>query len=514
MKNNALLEIGLEELPPSEIQSIVRQISDKIPALLKSRRLMYSDYEVFFASRRIGLLVYELSDKQEDTIEEKRGPAENIAYKNGDPTKALKGFMKGNNATLQDIITKEVNGNRYVFLKRKIEGKSTEMVLPGIFEEVIYELEFKRPMRWGNGNYKFVRPVRWIVAMYGEKTLDLEIFGKKASNSTFGHRFFYDEIEITPNNYFEQLRNSFVIAKPSERRKRVVDELNRIEEENNLKIPRDSQLIDETIAITEYPSAIIGVFLEKFLELPEEIIIVTIKHHLRTFPAYNNGKIGNTFAAFQDGPEDPEGNVRAGYEKVINARLEDAHFYFVKDLSEPLESYVNSLKEMIFQAGLGTYYEKTQRIKALSEIIFKDLKNDSDDEELRISIVRTALLSRADLGTMVVYEFPDLQGVIGRIYAEKSGENCEVSVGIQEFYEPARENFETITGAITGVADRVDTVVGNFALGNIPTGSKDPYALRRKINHIFSTVTNMGWDIDLKKLLKKSSDLLQRSYQD
>ncbi len=514
MKNNALLEIGVEELPPSEIHSVVKQIGDKIPALLKDRRLKYDDYEVFFASRRIGVLIYELSDRQEDTIEEKRGPAENIAYKNDEPTKALKGFMKGNNATLQDIEIKEVNGNRYVFLKRKMKGKSTEMVLPEIFKKVISELEFKRPMRWGNGNYKFVRPVRWIVAMHGEKTLDLEIFGKKASNITFGHRFFYDEVEVTPNNYFEQLRNSLVIASPTERRKRVIDELNRIEEENNLRIPRDSQLIDETIAITEYPRAITGKFLEKFLELPEEIIIVTIKHHLRTFPAYNNSKIGNAFVAFQDGPEDQEGNIRTGYEKVINARLEDAHFYFVKDLSKPLKSYVDSLKEMLFQAGLGTYYEKTQRIKTLSELIYKDLDNNSDDAELSNSVKRTALLSRADLGTMVVYEFPELQGIIGRIYAEKSGENYDVSMGIQEFYEPASENFETITGAITGVADRVDTIVGNFALGNIPTGSKDPYALRRKINHIFRTVTNMGWDIDLKKLLKKSSELLQRTYED
>ncbi|MFO7882777.1 MAG: glycine--tRNA ligase subunit beta [Kosmotogaceae bacterium] len=514
MKNNALLEIGVEELPPSEIKSIVNQFKHKLPGLLENKRLKYGDFEVFYASRRLGVLICNLADKQEDAVEEKRGPAENIAYKNGEPTKALKGFIKGNNANLKDIETKEVKGSRYIFLKRKIEGKSSETILPEIFKEIVTNLEFRRPMRWGNGDYKFVRPVRWVVALYGENIIDLKLFGKKAGNISFGHRFFYDEVEVTPDNYFEKLKKSLVISRPSERRERVISELNRIENESQLRIPRDTQLIDETIAITEYPRAVTGEFLDKFLELPEEIIIVTIKHHLRTFPAYKKNKIGKTFVAFQDGPEDPEGNVSSGYEKVINARLEDAHFYYEKDLSKPLEYYIESLKEMVFQAGLGTYYEKTQRIMKISDLIFQEFQSNSTDEELRKNIERTALLSRADLSTMVVYEFPELQGIIGRIYANASGESYEVSMGIQEFYEPSNENFETITGAVTGVADRVDSIVGNFALGNIPTGSKDPYALRRKMGHLFKTVTNMGWDLDLKKLFKKCSELLERSYED
>ncbi|MGC9384117.1 MAG: glycine--tRNA ligase subunit beta [Kosmotogaceae bacterium] len=514
MKCNAILEVGVQELPASEIQSIVKQINDRLPELLKRERLIYSEFEVFYASRRLGVMIYDLSSKQEDTIEEKKGPAEKIAYKDGKPTKALKGFMKGNNATLDDIVIKEENGGRYVFLRRNIEGKISENILPEIFKEVITKLEFKRPMRWGNGDYKFVRPVRWVVAMYGDKILDLTLFGKKAGSTSRGHRFFYDEVEVNPDNYFEKLMEALVIVKPSERKERVVNELNRIEKENQLNIPRDSCLIDETTAITEYPQAVTGEFFSKFLELPQEIIIVTIKHHLRTFPAYRKNKIDKTFVAFQDGPEDPEGNVREGYEKVINARLEDAHFYFEKDLSKPLEDHVDSLNEMVFQAGLGTYYEKMQRTKELSDLIYKELQNNSPDEDLRKDIERTALLSRADLGTMVVYEFPELQGIMGRIYAQASGENYEVSMGIQEFYEPSKGNFETVTGAITGVADRIDTLVGNFALGNIPTGSRDPYGLRRKINYMFKTVTNMGWDIDLKMLFQKASNLIERAYDD
>lgn len=514
MKNNALLEIGVEELPPSEIQFIVKQINDRLPELLGNKRLGYKKFEVFFASRRLGVMIFDLSSKQTDTIEEKKGPAEKIAYKNGEPTKALIGFMKGNNATDEDIEIKEVNGGRYIFLKRKIEGKTSEIILPEIFKDIITKLEFKRPMRWGDGNYKFVRPVRWLVAMYGDKVLDLTIFGNKAGKTSRGHRFFYDVIDVTPKNYFEQLRKSLVIVRPSERKERVKSELDRIAEEKQFKIDRDQNLIDETVAMTEYPRAVTGEFLDKFLKLPQEIIIVTIKHHLRTFPAYKNNKISKTFVAFQDGPEDPESNVREGYQKVINARLEDAHFYYEKDLSKPLEYYVNSLKDMVFQAGLGTYYEKTLRTKQLSDLIYQELKSSSTDKDLRKNIERTAILSRADLGTMVVYEFPELQGIIGRIYAQESGENYEVSMGIQEFYEPVKENFETVTGAITGVADRIDTVVGNFAIGNIPTGSKDPYALRRKLNYIFKTVTNMGWDINLKNLLIKSANLLDRSYEE
>ncbi|RLL91966.1 glycyl-tRNA synthetase subunit beta [Mesotoga sp. HF07.pep.5.2.highcov] len=433
-------------------------------------------------------------------MEQRKGPSEKIAYKDGVPTKALLGFLRGSNAKLEDVIVKD----SYVYIEREITGETAEALLPQIFSDSLKSMDFKKPMRWGDGIYRFVRPVRWIVAMLDSKTLEMELFGKKSSNKSRGHRFFFDEVEVSPYNYFEKLSEALVIARESDREERVLSEIRRIESNLQSKIPVDKELVAEVVSLTEYPSAVLGRFLEKYLELPPEVIIVTIKHHQRTFPVDKDGKLTNNFVAFQDGPDDPMGNIRQGYEEVINARLEDAFFYFIKDKEKPFEAYVNALEGILFQRGLGSLKDKTDRTVKLSTEISRMLGANNDE---LLEVQRTALLAKADQTTRVVQEFPELQGIMGRIYALYSKESHDVAMGIEEHYLDGSIPT-TLTGAVVGVADRLDTLVGNFMIGNIPSASKDPYALRRKASFIFRTMHHLGWKISLDSLISKAMENL------
>jgi glycyl-tRNA synthetase beta chain len=340
--------------------------------------------------------------------------------------------------------------------------------------------------------------------MLDSKTLEMELFGKKSSNKSRGHRFFFDEVEVSPYNYFEKLSEALVIARESDREERVLSEIRRIESNLQSKIPVDKELVAEVVSLTEYPSAVLGRFLEKYLELPPEVIIVTIKHHQRTFPVDKDGKLTNNFVAFQDGPDDPMGNIRQGYEEVINARLEDAFFYFIKDKEKPFEAYVNALEGILFQRGLGSLKDKTDRTVKLSTEISRMLGANNDE---LLEVQRTALLAKADQTTRVVQEFPELQGIMGRIYALDSKESHDVAMGIEEHYLDGSIPT-TLTGAVVGVADRLDTLVGNFMIGNIPSASKDPYALRRKASFIFRTMHHLGWKISLDSLISKAMENL------
>ena len=509
MNHIALLEVGVEELPSTEIKNLMKQLNEKLEILLKNHKLKHGKLKVFVGSRRFGVLIEGLPEKQEDFSEEKRGPAEKISFIDGNPTKALEGFLRANNATVEDIEIRELKGIPYVFIKRTVPGISTKELLPLIFKDLISSLKFRKPMRWGIDNFVFVRPVKWIVALLDDQVLNFEAFGKKASNCSRGHRFFFDEVKVEAGTYFEKLKDALVISDVDERRTRVLSELERIESELNAKIPVDEELLEEVVSLTEYPTAVVGEFLEKYLELPPEVIIVTIKHHQRTFPVYHSSKLSKKFVAFQDGPGDPKGNVRRGYEEVINARLEDAHFYYYKDLSNPLDTYVVALKEIMFQRNLGSMYDKTMRVKELSRMISEGLLSKPEEEAL---ILRTAELSKADLATRLVYEFPELQGIIGKIYAQKSGEAEEVALGIEEHYEDDALKLQTLPGAVVGVADRVDTIVGNFYLGNIPTGSKDPYGIRKKFQSIFNIFCSFGWYADLKDFYKRSAEIYGFEY--
>ncbi len=497
--NEFLFELGVEELPTTEIDGLVSQLNEKVESLLENEGIKYEQIDIFAAPRRFGFVIKGLPEGTPDKTIEKKGPAANVAFdENNQPTKALLGFLKSNNSTLEEV---KIIDN-YVYITKVQRGLSIEEFLRNNVPQLITSLRFRKPMRWGDGKYEFVRIPHHVLAIINGKVIDMEIFGIKACNKTVGHRFVMDEyFEVASvQDYFEKLKEYYVIPKLEERIEFIKKQLEEFEFQGYV-VDKDEDLIREVAILTEYPKLITGQFNDRFLSLPEELIRTTIKHHQRSFTVHKEGKITNLFVAFIDMPNDEFGNAKKGYERVINARLEDARYYYEKDVHVKLEQFNEKLKEIVFQKELGTLYDKVLRIEQLSGKIVQIL----DLDKLSDKILRTARLCKADIGSHVVYEFPELQGVMGRIYALKDGEDKDVAYGIQEHYTAVPE---TIEGAVVGIADRMDTIVGNFVIGNIPSGSKDPYGLRSKVDDIFAILEKFEWDLDLKLLLEEACKLL------
>lgn len=499
--NEFFFEIGVEELPTTEVKGIIQQLNEKVSESLKTEGLEYKEVKVFVAPRRFGFVISGLSDSAPDKTVEKKGPAVNAAYdKDGQPTKALLGFLKSNEAALEDV---KIVDN-YVYITKVQKGVSAREALKKMVPSIIYSLRFRKPMKWGKGEFEFVRIPHHVISLYNGEVLDLEIFGLKADAKTVGHRFVMDEYFSVSSyeDYMSKLNKYFVIPELDKRREFIHQQISEFEKQG-YEVEKDEELVEEVAILTEYPKLIHGKFLEKYLALPEELVKTTIKHHQRSFTVRKNGKMTNDFVAFIDMPKDEYGNARRGYERVINARLEDARYYYEKDIRVRFESFNERLKEIVFQKELGTLYDKVLRIEELSKQIIEilDLKAKSD------TILTTARLCKADIGSHVVYEFPELQGTMGRIYALKDGYPKDVAIGIEEHYA---SDPTTIEGAVVGIADRVDTVVGNFIIGNIPSGSKDPYGLRSKVDDIYSIIEKFEWDIDLKVVIEKACRLLKK----
>ncbi|ABS60903.1 glycine--tRNA ligase subunit beta [Fervidobacterium nodosum] len=497
--NEFLFELGIEELPTTEINGLIQQLSDKIQNTLSVEGINYEKFQIFVAPRRFGFVIEGLPDNTPEKVIEKKGPAANIAFdENNQPTKALLGFLKSNNSTLEEV---KIIDN-YVYITKTQKGLPIEEFLKTTVPSIITSIKFRKPMKWADGKYEFVRIPHHVLALLNGKIVEMEIFEIKSSNKTVGHRFVMDEyFEVNSvQDYFDKLSKYYVIPKLEDRIKFIKSQLEEFEK-NGYTIDKDEELIQEVAILTEYPKLISGTFLEKYLTLPEELIKTTIKHHQRSFTVHSGNKITNTFVAFIDMPMDELGNAKKGYERVINARLEDAKYYYEKDIHFKLESFNEKLKEIVFQKELGTLYDKISRIEQLSKKIIEILEL----EKISDNILRTAKLCKADIGTHVVYEFPELQGIMGRIYALKDGEAENIAYGIEEHYS---SNPSTVEGAVVGIADRIDTIVGNFIIGNIPSGSKDPYGLRSKTDDIFAIIEKFSWDLDLKVLLEKAAELL------
>jgi len=512
MSKDLLLEIRTEDLPPSEIDSIKSQLKEKFLEHLRQQELAYSEIHAFYTIRRFGIIIKSLVEKQPDRIVEKRGPSKNVAFdQDGKPTRALEGFLSSNNAKLDEIEIKSVKNGEYVFLKKKIEGLPTKKLLEDSIPKILNSLNFKKPMRWGDGKHKFVRPVKSILCLFGSEVVEFEFLGIRSGNRTVGLRFFSDAIEISSiDEYFDKLRGGFVICDPLERVETIENQMDVFEKSQGVKVDRIEALIDEINKICEYPLLVSGKFKEDFLNLPEEIIETTLNHHQRALTVRKkDGKISNLFIAFQDRPGIEE-NVKKGYETVVNARLTDAEFYYHEDLKVPLEERNEKLKGMIFQKELGTLYDKVKRIENLSIKISKRLG--FSDKELA-KIQEAAKLSKADIVTNLVYEFPELQGIAGRIYALKQGKDPEIAYALEDQYLPGGEDNKNlprnVIGAVIGLADRIDTIVGNFLIGNVPSGSRDPFALRRKLYGVIKIIVAFEWDLPLGELFEYSKDLLK-----
>lgn len=505
MNKNYLLEIGVEELPARFISDVISQMRNNAVELLKSNRISYSNIDVYSTPRRLTLFIYGLEETQSTAEENVKGPSKKISYnENGEPSKALLGFMKGQGVDINSIFVDDVNGEEYVFAKVIKKNKSLEETLSSNMADFIKKISFPKAMRWGGKNLRFARPIRWLVSLLDDKLIPFELEGIIASNVTRGHRVLgKSEIIIDHvDNYLKLLKENFVIVDQKERKEIIKYGSERLVKEKGGTIQQDEDLLDEITNIVEYPTPIIGRIKDEYLNLPIDVITTPMKEHQRYFPVVDDkNRLLPYFITVRNGNDEYSDIVVKGNEKVLGARLEDAKFFYKDDISQPLESYVEKLKNITFQEKLGSLYDKAKRLQKLAVKIGQYLEVGEETEK---NVDRAAYLSKADLVTKMVSEFTELQGKMGMEYASKSGENEIVSLAIFEQYLPRYSGDQlptTTSGAILSISDKLDSIAGLFAIGIQPTGSQDPFALRRSALGIINIVLDKQLNLSLGELV-------------
>ena len=498
-----LLEIGTEELPYRFIPSAIEQLKAGFKNFLDTNKVGYEDIKVYATPRRLAVIVSGLSSQSPDEEKIVKGPIKKVAYdENGNLTKAGEGFLNKNGLKPEDIYIE----NDYIHAKIVVKGQPIVDLLKQNVPSVVMKLQGSHFMRWGYNDEKFSRPIRWIVSVLDKEEVKIKIIDKESSIYSRGHRFAQQNIMIGhPDDYVETMRNACVIVDQDERRKLIVEKAKAEADKLGATVRYTDDLLDEVTFITEYPVAAVCEFDPKYLQIPEEVTVTVMAVHQRYFALYKDGKLINKFITMTNYIGDEFANIKAGNVRVIKARLDDAVFFFTEDTKKPLVDYVEDLKGVTFQKGMGSVYDKTQRIIELSKSISNDLDINSKDVE------RTALLCKADLTTSLVFEFTELQGFIGSDYAKVSGENDKVVQGIKEHYFPLNAESETakgIEGQIVGIADKLDTICAVFADGKKPTGSSDPLGVRRAALGIIRTVLDANLKLDLNKYIEQAIKLL------
>ena len=507
--NKYLLEIGTEELAYKFIPSAMEQLKTEFTKALEENEIKFSKINVYATPRRLAVVIEDLQEKQEDTIKTVKGPIATIAYdENGNLTKAALGFANKNNIQPENLFKQD----NYVWAKIEQKGKDTKELLKTIVPSIILKLKGTHFMRWADLDLKFQRPLRCIVSLFNNEIIEFELANVKASNTTRGHRFSKTELKIdNPDVYLTELEKANVIADVEKRKSTIVKLATEKAKEISADIVIEDELLDEVTFITEWPIPVICSFEEKYLQIPEKVCVTVMAVHQRYFPLYKDGKLLNKFITISNYVGNTFDNIKAGNERVVRARLEDAIFFVNEDTQKPLVSYLDDLKGVTFQKGFGSVYDKTQRVCELSRTIAKELKAPLVDVE------RTALLCKADLVTKLVFEFTELQGYIGADYALRSGETKEVAEGIKEHYFPLNAESEVasgIEGQIVGIADKLDTVITVFADGKKISGSQDPLGVRRATLGILKTVLQKELDINLTALIKQTIELLPVQVED
>lgn len=510
-KTTALFEMGLEEMPARFLNDTEKQLVAKTKDWLKNERLNFDDVKTFVTPRRLAVLIEGLASKQLDLKEEAKGPQVKIA-KDGDGnwTKAAIGFAKGQGQTVEAIYTKELKGVEYIYVDKFTEGKEAEELLPN-FKSVFLSLNFPKNMRWGSRDLRFIRPIKWLVALNNETIVPFEIEGVSTSNVSRGHRFLGEDVTITSAKAYEEtLENQFVIADVRKRKAKIVEQIEQLMTEKNWVIEIDQSLLEEVTQLVEYPTVFFGSFSQAFLTVPEEALITSMKEHQRYFPVKNqSGQLEPHFIAVRNGNDQHIDTVARGNEKVLNARLKDAVFFYEEDQKQSIESNLEKLKRMVFQEKLGTLHDKASRVKAISRSIALALGLDDETTE---AAARAAEISKFDLVTQMVNEFTNLQGIMGEKYARLQGEKETVALAINEQYMPRSANGElpnSVVGQILSVSEKMDTIVGCLAVGLVPTGSQDPYALRRQAMAVVQMLDQTKWTLSFEALL----DLVIDHYQ-
>lgn len=512
MVQDVLFEIGLEELPARFIDDAERQLKEKTEQWLDELRLSYAEVKSFSTPRRLAVLIKGLTESQETIEEEAKGPALKIAKdQDGNWSKAAIGFTKGQGKSTDDIYTKEMKGTEYIFVEKRIEGKATFDLLTS-FNTIIESIHFPENMRWANQSMRYARPIRWLVALYGEQVVPFEIATVQTGNQTYGHRFLGDSISLEKAmDYQSALKDSFVIADKKKREEMVLTQLKAIEKEHKFSVTVDVDLLQEVRNLVEYPTAFVGSFENSFLQLPTEVLITSMKVHQRYFPVKSQtGELLPAFIGVRNGDQNYLDTVIKGNEKVIQARLSDAEFFFEEDKKYSIDYYQEKLQRVVFQEKLGTITDKVNRVVAVTSQIANLLQLDKKASE---QAIRAAEICKFDLATNMVNEFTNLQGVIGEKYALHNHEEANVAIAIREHYLPLHSDDplpKTVEGAIVSIADKLDTIIGCISIGLIPTGSQDPYGLRRQAVGILRILESPQWDISLEKLLLITRDVYQK----
>lgn len=507
MSRNFLLEIGIEELPAKFAPGAVSQMENHAQKKLSELRLDYKSMKAYITPRRLTLYIEDLAERQEDISEEAKGPAQKAAYDGeGNATKAAQGFARGQGVDIQELFIKELNGVPYVYAIKSLKGEETETLLPQFCLDIIQSLSFPKPMRWGDHDIRFARPIRWLVSLYGDKVVPFSYAGLQAGRTSRGHRTLGGYIRlVNPEEYLEALETAFVIADHEKRKDIIRKQVNNLASSIAGQVDEDDELLTEVSHLVEYPTALMGEVGVEYMILPEEVITTPMKEHQRYFPVRSTeGKLLPYFITVRNGDKNSLEMVKEGNKRVLKARLEDAAFYYREDLKKPLSSLVPQLDRVVYHEKLGTVGQRVERLRKLAGVIAESMAMADKDKQL---VDRTALLAKADLVTNMVYDFPELQGIMGAYYARGNGEEKEVYTAIREHYQP-RYTGDTLPstdiGKVVSMADKLDAIVGSFGIGIHPTGSQDPYALRRQALGIVGMIIEDERNISLKYLLQKS----------
>ncbi|MBI5544593.1 MAG: glycine--tRNA ligase subunit beta, partial [Deltaproteobacteria bacterium] len=510
MPQDLLLEIGTEELPASFVAPALEEMKDLFAKKAQEARLTHGELRVYGTPRRLALIVKELADGQPDRTQEIMGPPVKVAFDaEGKPTQVGEKWAAGQGIKLEKAEQKDTPKGRYVFLEKKEKGQPAAKILPELLQGIVSGLHFKKSMRWGWEEATFARPVQWIVALHGEKPVKFHFSDVKSGNTTHGHRFLAKKpIKLErPDAYLPALEAAFVVADPERRKALIREGAEKEAASAGGRLLDDPGLLDTVTFLVEHPTAALGSFDKEFLDLPPEVLVSEAKGHQKYFSVVDaGGALMPHFVAISNTPVKDKAVSQAGYERVLRARLSDARFFFTEDKKRPLESRVEELKRVTFQQKLGTSHEKMERFEALAVWLAGQLGKAAMEK----TVSRAAYLCKADLVTGMVGEFPELQGVMGREYT-RGVEPAEVSQAIFEHYLPrgASDSLPTQDpGAIVGIADRVDTIVGIIGIGKAPTGAADPFALRRACLGVIHITLGRGYRYSLGGLVDRSLDLL------
>lgn len=532
-----LFEIGTEEIPAKFMPGILKQLKELAAAKMQELRIPFEDITVYGTPRRMAFIAGGVAETQADVVVEAKGPSVKIAYVSGAPSKAAQGFARGQGVDVKDLVVRD----NYVYAVKHLAGQPVVELLPGLLMDILTSLSFPKTMRWADYEFRFVRPIRWMVALFGDQIIPVEICGVKSGKFSMGHRFMQQSLKAaaesqgllsaalskvgnkvysalagvkgaveipSAGDYKKVMYDNFVMVDQDERRALILQQIKDLAAQNGGEAEINEDLLEEVNYLVEWPTALCGKFEEKFLSLPKECVITPMREHQRYFPVLDeDGNLLNKFITVRNGGSEHLDIVTHGNERVLRARLSDAEFFFNEDRATKLEDRLEKLKTVSFQEGLGNMYDKSERLVKMAEMLRFAINTPVDEEELR----RCALLCKTDLVTGMVIEFTELQGVMGREYALLDGEKPEVATGIFEHYLPrfAGDALPATTiGRIVGIGDKLDNICATFSRGLAPTGSQDPYALRRQALGVINILLDANYHISLAKIIAGTLYLL------